>query len=57
MTLLHEVQRNFGMPIEIQVDIFVDRILPINTKWILNGTKRRGLAISKNEVSISGMQP
>jgi uncharacterized DUF497 family protein len=32
MTRLYPVQRSFSMPIEIQAEIFVDRILPIETK-------------------------
>ena len=32
MTRLYPVQRSFGMPIEIQAEIFVDSRLPIDTK-------------------------
>jgi uncharacterized protein len=32
MTRLHPVQRSFGMPIEIQAEVFGDGILPIDNK-------------------------
>jgi hypothetical protein len=32
MTRLHPVQRSFGIPIKIQADMLVDRVLPIETK-------------------------